>query len=153
VEYVGYFIIWRKGTFTHGRELHLPSVLLFGLLWGLSEAQVFLSFWAILENFLSARWLVGVLAFIMISTFKGLWQSQYWDIYVSPEHNIPEWNLRKVLFAHIPNLLFTLTYLAIYENAGMFMIFQAVSIMGSAYFMHFPSITTIKSRKLERQLN
>lgn len=142
VIYVAYFIIWRRGTLTHRRELHLPSVLTFGLLWGLSEGQLFLSIWAITEKFISTIWVVGIVSFLIISTFKGLWQSQYWDIYVSPEHNIPEWNLRKVLFGHVPNLICTLSYLAIFGNALIFLFFQTAGLMICTYYMHFPSWKT-----------
>jgi len=139
VIYIAYFIIWRRGTLTHGRELHIPSVLTFGLLWGLSEGQLMLSVWAIVEKFLSNVLVIGIVSFLIISTFKGLWQSQYWDIYVSPEHNIPEWNLKKVLLGHIPNLIFTLTYLAIFGNALIFLLFQTTGLMICTYYMHFPS--------------
>lgn len=142
VIYIAYFIIWRRGTLTHGRELHLPSVLTFGLLWGLSEGQLFLSIWAITEKLNSNVWIIGIVSFLIISTFKGLWQSQYWDILVSPEHNILEWNLRKVLFGHIPNLIFTLTYLAIFGNALIFLLFQTTGLMICTYYMYFPSWKT-----------
>ncbi|NJN79856.1 MAG: isochorismatase family protein, partial [Anaerolineales bacterium] len=32
VIYIAYFVIWTRGTLTHERELHTPSVLIFGLL-------------------------------------------------------------------------------------------------------------------------
>lgn len=141
VIYIAYFIIWRRGTLTHGRELHKPSVLLFGLLWGLSEGQLMLSVWAIVEKFSSNILVIGLVSFLIISTFKGLWQSQYWDIYVSPKHNIPEWNLKKVLLGHVPNLIFTLTYLAIFGNAFIFLLLQTTGLMICTYYMHFPKWT------------
>jgi len=141
VIYIAYFVIWRRGTLTHARELHKPSVLIFGLLWGLSEGQLMLSVWAIVEKFLSNIFVIGIISFLIISAFKGLWQSQYWDIYVSPEHNIPEWNLRKVLFGHVPNLIFTLTYLAMFGNALIFLLFQTSGLMICTYYMHFPKPT------------
>ncbi len=141
VIYFAYFVLWAKGTLTHGRELHIPSVLTFGLFWGLSEGQIFLSVWAVTEKFIGNVWVVALTAFLVIGMFKGLWQSQYWDIYVSPEHNIPEWNLRKVLLGHVPNLIFTLSYLAIFGNAFLFLLFQTAGLMISAYLMHFPKWT------------
>jgi nucleoside recognition membrane protein YjiH len=140
--YFAYFILWRRGTLTHGRELHVPSVLTFGLLWGVSEGQLILSIWSIVEKYLSNVWVVGIVSFLIISTFKGLWQSQYWDVYVSPEHNIPEWNLKKVLLGHVPNLIFTLSYLAIFGNSLIFLIFQTTGLMICAYYMHFPKWTS-----------
>ncbi len=136
---VGYAVIWPQGTLAHGRARHLPTVIIFGGLWGLSEGQLFLSFWAIPEKFgLSALW-TGVIAFLVTSTFLGLWHALYWDIQVAPEHNIAEWNGKKVLFAHIPNLLCCLTYLAWTGSAGMFVLFQTVALVSSTYFMRFPS--------------
>lgn len=90
------FYLWGKGTLTHGRELHVPQVLFFGLFWGLGDGQAFLSAWAVTEKFIGNVWLTALVTFIAVGTFKGLWQSQNWDVHVAPEHNIPEWNLKKV---------------------------------------------------------
>jgi len=139
VELVAYGVVWRAGTRSYGRARHLRSIALVGVLWGLSEAQVFLSIWAIVESFVSDRLLIVVISFVLIASFKGLWQSLYWDVRVSPPHNLPEWNLRKVLFAHVPNLLITLTYLAVTGSAAMFVAFQVVAILISAYVMRFPA--------------
>jgi hypothetical protein len=139
VIYFAYFYLWPRGTLTHGRELHLPQVLFFGLFWGLGEGQVFLSAWAVTEKFIGNVWLTALVTFLIVGTFKGLWQSQYWDIYVAPEHNIPEWNLKKVLFGHIPNLIFTLSYLAVFGNALIFLLLQTAGLMYMTYRMRFPS--------------
>ena len=40
VEVIAYFVIWRKGTLPRGRVRHIPSVLVFGALWGISEALI-----------------------------------------------------------------------------------------------------------------
>jgi hypothetical protein len=143
VIYIAYFVIWRRGTLTHGRELHIPSVLIFGLFWGLSEGQIFLSAWSVTEKFIDNVWIVALVTFLIVGTFKGVWQSQYWDIYVSPEHNIPEWNLKKVLFGHIPNLIFTLSYLALFGNALIFLFFQTAGLMYCTYYMHFPKYNSV----------
>jgi len=145
VEFVGYYLIWPKGTLTHGRELHLPTILLFGWLWGISEAQLFLSVWAVTDWLIASKLIVAIVTFIILSAFIGLWHALYWDIYVAPEHNIAEWNSRKVLFAHIPNLVVTLTYLAVYGNFGMFILFQTFSLLGSTYFMRFPPFREVKA--------
>lgn len=139
---VAYAIIWPKGTLTHGRPLDLTAVIPFGVLWGLSEGQLFLSIWAVVEWLPLASIWVALISFLIISAFKGVWHSQYWDIYVSPEHNIEEWNGRKVLFCHIPNLIVTLSFLAFFGNAALFVLWQTISLLSSAYFMHFPSPRT-----------
>lgn len=136
--FVGYFLVWPRGTVSHGRPLNLLAVVLFGGLWGLSEALLFVSVWFWIAQWVEPTWLVAILAFVVISAFNGLWHQFYWDLYVAPDHNIIAWNGRKVLFAHVPNLLVTLTYLALYQNFGIFVIFQAVVLLSSTYFMRFP---------------
>lgn len=138
VEYIAYVLIWPRGTLTHGRKLYWPAVLIFGLLWGVSEGQLFLVIWTVARRWLASPMWAALVAFVVISAFLGLWHALYWDIRVAPEHNLPEWNGRKVLFAHIPNLIVTLTHLHFYGNAGLFVLFQTFSLMASTYFMRFP---------------
>ena len=134
----GYAYVWPKGTLSHGRSLHLLTVIGFGFLWGISEGQLYLSFWAIPEKFgLPVVW-VAIIAFTLISIFNQSWHSLYWDIHVAPEHNIVEWNGKKVMFAHIPNLVCCTVYLAVTGSAGMFVVFQTVALISSTYFMRFP---------------
>ena len=135
---VGYGIIWAKGTLTHGRPLIMPALLIFGLLWGLSQGQLFVSIWTIVHRLISNDFWTYVVSFLMISSFVGLWHSQFWDIHVSPEHNILEWNGRKVLFVHIPNLLLTLAYLTWQGNAGIFVLLQTLALLISTFVMRFP---------------
>ncbi len=136
---VGYGYIWPKGTVTHGRSLNLAAVLPFGLLWGLSQGTLFVSVWLLLSRWITVDWLLVLASFLVLATFTGLWHSQYWDIYVAPEHNLVEWNLRKVLLAHTPNLVLTLTFLTVYEGAGLFVIWQTLALILSSYFMRFPA--------------
>lgn len=96
VEIVAYCVIWPKGTLPHGRARHVPSVLVFGAMWGISEALVFLSIWALAELIIPARWGVG---------------------------------------------------LAVFENPGLFILFQIIALLGSAWFMRFPAWTQIKARR------
>lgn len=136
---VGYGIIWPMGTLTHGRPLVWPAVLVFGLAWGISEGLLFVSVWLMVGRFSANGWLICIITFLILSTFKGVWHSQYWDIYVSPEHNIEAWNLRKVLLAHTPNLIVTLIHLTLFNSMGLFILWQTAALMLSTYFMHFPS--------------
>jgi len=138
IEVWGYVYIWPKGTLTHGRKLYWSVVLTFGLLWGLSEGFLFLSVFMLAEKLIASRFLAWLASFILISTFLGVWHQFHWDIYVAPEHNILEWNGRKVLLAHVPNLLVTLTYLSIYGNAGIFVLCQTFALIASTYYMRFP---------------
>ena len=138
VEIWGYVYIWPKGTLTHGRKLYWSVVFTFGVLWGLSEGFLFLSVFMLAEKLTASRLLAWLVSFIVISTFLGVWHQFHWDINVAPEHNIAEWNSKKVLFAHVPNLLVTLTYLSIHGNAGIFVLCQTFALAASTYFMRFP---------------
>lgn len=139
VVFVGYFIIWPRGTLTHGRALHWPSVLAFGLLWGVSEGQLFVSVWAVAHSLVSNPLFAASITFMVLSAFIGMWHALYWDIHVAPEHNIAAWNVRKVLFAHTPYLLVTLTHLALFGNWALVVLLQTLALLSSTYFMRFPS--------------
>lgn len=134
----GYAGVWRRGTLTHGREQHLPSTIGFGLAWGISEGVLFASLWRVAIGITGHRVTGTVLAYALIATWSGLWHARYWDIHVAPEHNIAAWNLRKVLFAHTPNLVVTLTHLALYRNVSLFVMFQTLALTISAVSMRFP---------------
>jgi hypothetical protein len=138
IEIWGYVYWWPRGTLTHGRQLYWSVVLTFGIVWGLSEGLLFLSVFTLVSKFIASKFLVWLVSFLVIGTFIGLWHQFYWDIYVAPEHNIIEWNAKKVLFAHTPNIMITLAYLTIYENAGIFVVCQAFALIASTYFMRFP---------------
>lgn len=135
---VAYLVVWPRGTLTHGRALHLPSVLLFGALWGVCEGQLLLAMWSVADRLVTPDWFVVTISFVLISTWLGVWHARYWDIQVAPEHNIPEWNLRKVAFAHTPNLLVSLTFLTLYENLAIFLALQTFALMASTSVMRFP---------------
>lgn len=137
VQLWGYAYIWRKGTLHHGRPLNLLAVLVFGTLWGLAEGLLFLSVYRVFAGFLDGFWATAA-AFLIIAAFLGLWHQFYWDIYVAPEHNISAWNLRKVLLAHVPNLVVTLTYVTLFGNLGIFVLLQTFALLVSTFFMRFP---------------
>ncbi len=82
------------------------------------------------------------LTFLLLPAFQGGWHSLYWDLKVAPPHNLPEWNLRKVLFCHVPNLLVTLTFYAVSGSAIWFVAFQVISLALSARAMRFPRPST-----------
>jgi hypothetical protein len=138
IEIWGYVYLWPRGTLTHGRQLYWSVVLTFGLVWGLSEGLLFLSVFALTSKFIASKIVVWLVSFTIISIFLGLWHQFYWDIYVTPEHNILEWNIKKVLYGHIPNIVITLTYLSMYGNAGIFVLCQTFALVASTYFMRFP---------------
>jgi len=134
----GYLYWWPKGTVTHGRKLHPLPTLAFGILWGLSEGQLILSVYAVAETFDWPRWVNGLITYLVIGAINGAYHALWWDIHVSPPHNIREWNSKKVLFAHTPNLIVTLTYFTLFGNAGIFVLLQTLSLAASTWVMRFP---------------
>ena len=126
------------GTLTHGRRLYPVTQSLFGLAWGLCSAQLTLVLWALVEDFGFARWVTALLVFFLLSGYGQIYQSGWWDIHVSPPHNIRATNAKKVLFAHMPFLLIALTHFTLFGNALLFAGFHAVALACSAVAMRFP---------------
>ncbi len=137
LEVVAYGVIWPIGTYTLDRPRDWVSPA-FGLVWGVSEAQLLLSGYVLVEQLELGQVATVGLAFLVLSGFQGAWHALYWDVKVAPEHNLPEWNLRKVLLCHVPNLLATLTFYAVSGSALWFVVFQTVSLVLSSTAMRFP---------------
>jgi hypothetical protein len=129
---------WPRGTLTHGRRLYLLPQAGFGLLWGLCSGQLTLAFWALLEDFGFARWMTALLVFFVLSGYGQVYQSGWWDIHVSPPHNIRATNAGKVLFGHMPFLVVALAHFTLFGNALVFVGFHAVALAYSAVAMRFP---------------
>ncbi len=134
----GYLYWWPRGTLTYDRKLYLVPQLLFGLVWGLCSAQLTLVLWALVEDFGFARWVTALLVFFLLSGYGQIYQSGWWDIHVSPPHNIRSTNAKKVLFAHMPFLLIALTHFTLFGNALLFAGFHAIALACSAVAMRFP---------------
>jgi hypothetical protein len=134
----GYVYWWPRGTLTYDRKLYLVPQVFFGLVWGLSSAQLTLVLWALVEDFGFARWVTALLVFFLLSGYGQIYQSGWWDIHVSPPHNIRATNAKKVLFAHMPFLLIALTHFTLFGNARLFAGFHAVALACSAVAMRFP---------------
>jgi hypothetical protein len=133
-----YVYWWPRGTLTHGRPLHLLPQAGFGLLWGFCSGQLTLVFWALLEDFGFARWLTALLVFFVLSGYGQVYQSGWWDIHVSPPHNIRATNAGKVLFGHMPFLIVALVHFTLFGNALVFVGFHALALACSAVAMRFP---------------
>ena len=136
---VGYVVIWPHGTFTDGRRHHGALSLAYGSFWGLCQGLWFLTLWAWAEKTgLAAGW-VAVISYLLIGGYNGVWHRFFWDLHVSPPHNYTEWNARKVLLCHTPNLLLGLCLLAFYGNGALFVLMQMIALAASAWFMRFPA--------------
>ena len=63
----------------------------------------------------------------------------YWDLYVSPDHNIYEWNMKKVMFAHNPTLILSLIFLVIWGDIWVYMLWPAFALFACAVAQRFPA--------------
>jgi len=133
-----YVYWWPRGTLTHGRKLYLVPTLLYGLSWGACAGLLFLSIYSILEQFQLPRLLTAILLVLLLSVYNMNYQLGWWDIHVSPPHNIKATNTGKVLLAHNPFLLSSLAYFVIYGNAGIYVILNACALGASAVALRFP---------------
>jgi hypothetical protein len=134
----GYLYWWPRGTLTHGRRLYPLTQFAFGLAWGFSSGQLTLILWALIEDFGFARWLTAVSVFLLLSVYGQIYQSGWWDIHVSPPHNVRATNAGKVLFAHMPFLVIALTHFALFGDALLFVAFHALALAFSTVAMRFP---------------
>ena len=129
VEFVAYWIVWPRGTFTLDRP-RSPYSLLFGLVWGICQGLLFAT---------AALHLRAWVAWLVLAAFQGCFHGLWWDRTVAPPHNVPAWNLRKVLLCHTPNLVAALWWWSVWRDVGPFVLFQVVALVGSARAMRFPS--------------
>lgn len=134
----GYLYWWPRGTLTHGRQRYLLASGLFGLAWGACGGLFLLSIYAVIEGFGLPVPAIAVVTLVIVAIYNINYQSGWWDIHVSPPHNIRDWNNKKVLGAHNPFLLATLTWFVLYGNAGLFVLLYACAISASAIAMRFP---------------
>jgi len=135
-EFIAYWVLWPFGTVTYGRKLVLPTTLIMGVLWGFFDTMLYLSFWSLFELAPIPRW--GIVIIMAVIPFQAIWHNLLWNNYISPEHNILEWNKWKVLLCHIPNTVLTLCYFALFGYVRFYVLFYILSLCGSTLFMKFP---------------
>ena len=144
---VGYWVVWARGTRPHGRRISWPETPLFGLAWGVSEGLLMASVWVLATRLWRAALGDGALCdalvlatvIVVLSAWIALWHALYWDINVSPEHNIMEWNTIKVAVVHTPNVVVSTAWLTAWENLGLFVLAQTIALLGSSMTMPFPA--------------
>lgn len=136
---VAYGLIWPRGTFTDGRKSHPLLATLYGLAWGLCQGLWFLTLWSLVaRSGLPVLW-VALISYLLIGGYNSVYHRYFWDIHVSPPHNYREWNAKKVLFCHTPNLLVCLTHYALFQSDAMFALLQGAALALSARAMRFPA--------------
>jgi hypothetical protein len=133
-----YVYWWPRGTLTHGRKLYFAPTLLYGLAWGACTGFLYLSIYAVLEQFQFPKLVTAIIFVALLSVYNMNYQLGWWDIHVSPPHNIKATNAGKVALAHNPFLLTSLTYLVIYGNVGIYVILNACALGASTVAMRFP---------------
>jgi hypothetical protein len=133
----GYVFWWPRGTLTHGRKLFLLPTLFHGAFWGLCAGLLYVSMYAMLEQFGFPGIVNAVLLVAVLSVYNINYQVGWWDIYVSPAHNLRATNNGKVALAHQPFLLATLTLLIMYGDAGMYVLLSTFAMTSSAVAMRF----------------
>jgi hypothetical protein len=133
-----YFYWWPRGTLTHGRKLYLVPTVIYGLAWGLCTGLLYLSIYAILEQFQFPRLVNAVVFVLLLSVYNMNYQLGWWDMHVSPPHNIKATNAGKVLGAHNPFLFSSLAYLLIYGNVGIYVMLNGLALCASSVAMKFP---------------
>jgi len=149
---IGYIYVWPTGSVTYKRRFYPLTTIPLGIVWGLSEAQLFLSYWAIAERFVDAPWLIAIITYIGASLTNGPLHLFYWDRYVSPDHNIYEWNIKKVMFAHNPTLILSLIFLVVWGDVGVYLFWPAFALFACAIAQKFPAPwDTLSHGELEAQ--
>lgn len=136
-----YWGLWARNTLQFGRKLDIFPQLIFGLLWGTSFGQMFLSFWyfGVLIGPDWANWQLWIFAYVGISVWQALLMDLYWDLYISPEHDTPNSIKMKVMLTHIPNITLCLTFFAVYENQVIFIALQTLALVGCTIHMRLPA--------------
>jgi len=123
---------------THGRKLYLLPTVIYGLAWGGCAAFLMLSIYSILEVFQMPGLVNAIGLIALLSIYNMNYQLGWWDIHVSPPHNIRATNAGKVLLAHNPFLLSSLTFFIVYGNAGIFVLLGAAAMCASAIALRVP---------------
>ena len=80
----------------------------------------------------------ALLLVAVLSVYNLNYQVGWWDIFVSPRHNLRATNNGKVLLSHQPFLIATLTLLVMYGDAGMYLLLSIFALACSAVAMKFP---------------
>jgi hypothetical protein len=146
----GYVYWWPRGTLTHGRKLYLFSALFHGSFWGICAGLLYVSVYAVLEQFGFPGIVNGVLLVAILSVYNINYQVGWWDIHVSPPHNLQSTNAGKVALAHQPFLLATLTLLIMYGDAGIYVVLSTFAMASSSVDMRFPAFNSDYSAPVSR---
>lgn len=135
----GYVYWWPRGTRTHARPLYLLPAALHGAMWGLCAGLLHLSMYAMVEQFSFPAVVNAVAVVAMLSVYTLNYQVGWWDIFVSPPHNLRATNNSKVALAHQPFLICCLALLVMYGDTGMYVLLTIFAMTCSSVAMRFPA--------------
>lgn len=136
---VMYAGVWSYFTPVFERKKNVLISGLFGLLWGASSGQLFLSVWLLVNYLPLPMWACSVITFLILGGYQPNWHNIYWDHYIAPEHDTPMTQVIKATCCHIPNLAILLTHLTLYENYWVFVLAQVVACTSAGIGMRYPA--------------
>jgi hypothetical protein len=136
---VMYGVVWVRYTVLFDRPKHFWISALFGFLWGSSSGQLFLAVWLLSNDLFGSEPAAWVATVIVLGAWQPNFHNIYWDHWIAPEHDTRLTQRIKALGCHIPNLLITLTYLAIFDNAAIFVGLQIMACTFASVGMRFPA--------------
>ncbi len=137
--FFAYVILWPRNTLNFDRRYYLGSEIVFGVIWGFSTGGLLLSFYHLWSLTGVLPWVNYILAFISISLWQYFIQAYFWDIYISPEHDTPRSILIKTFACHLPNVLLSLGFLAIWGNYAIFISLFIIALVSSTISQRFPA--------------
>ncbi|MHA1914996.1 MAG: hypothetical protein ACW986_12435 [Promethearchaeota archaeon] len=132
-------IVWPRSTLTFDRKYSFGSEIFFGIIWGFSTGGLVLSFYHLWSLAGFTTRVTYILSYICIGVWQFFIQAYFWDIYVSPEHDTPRSLLIKTIACHIPNMLISLRFLAIWGNYAIFIIINIIALTSSTIAQKFPA--------------
>ena len=135
---VAYAGVWSYFTPVFERKRNTLVSGIFGALWGSSSGLLFLSVWLLAGKLGLPTWGTWLVTFLVLGGYQPNWHNIYWDHYIAPEHDTPMTQKIKALGCHIPNLIITLTYLALYDNYLIFVSAQVIACASAGIGMRYP---------------
>jgi hypothetical protein len=133
-----YLYWWPRGTVTYDRPRRVLLGIAFGTLWGTAQSLLWLSLLTLIQRWPLSWYCQAGILFLLLSSINDFWHFKYWDLQVSPAHNVLEWNARKVIFGHAPFLILTLTLVTWTGDIRFFVFIHAAALAASAVAMRFP---------------
>jgi hypothetical protein len=134
-----YVFLWPRSTLTFDRKYYLGPEIAFGIIWGFSTGGFFLSLYHLWSLTGVPLWANFILGYVSCGIWQYFIQAYFWDIYVSPEHDTPKSIRIKTVACHIPNMLISMGFLAIWGNYTIFIIIFIIALTSTTIAQKFPA--------------